>query len=186
MICSFNESDPGCSCGPDDRNPSDSKIVTLSSCSRDLSSHLLSLGLVAKRSKKEQTLVSEVDLILNRAGMFDTTPATIADLTICPRHRYHLTLNWPGSKNERCAYPTQKSSGKKKKGKAVTRRANKTFSEEINRIHSATVPIGSCEYSLIYFCVCLIFNYNFFCLMRSTNNCTLRHLHVCGIQMLLP
>lgn len=159
MICSFSESDPGCSCGPDDRNPSDSKIVTLSSCSRDVSSHLYSLGLVTKRSVEKQTPVSEVELILNRAGMFDTTPGTIADLTICPRHRYQLTFNWQGTKSTSCAYPTHKSSGKK----AKTRRTNKTISEEIHKFHSAVVPIGSCKYScfilcffchMSYFCVC--------------------------------
>lgn len=166
MICSFNESDPGCSCGPDDRNPSDSKIVTLSSCSRDVSSHLHALGIVAKRSKEKQTLVSEIDLILNRAGMFDTTPASIADLTICPGHRYHLTFDWPGSKNKHCAYPTHKRGQKKTRGKQtkskVIRRTNKTFSEEIKRIHRATVPIGSCKYFLFCLCVCLfVFLFHF-------------------------
>ena len=72
MSCSFD--DGKCPCGPDDRNPDDSTVVSLSSCNRDMSHYLKSLGLASKKTRVG--LLSETDIILNRAGKFDIEEAT--------------------------------------------------------------------------------------------------------------
>ena len=109
-----------------------------------MSHYLKSLGLASKKTRVG--LLSETDIILNRAGKFDIEEATKATLTICPCHRANLTINWGRTafKGTHCDYPTH--AGKKALQPSNVRRINKNFSEEIYDMHKQTVPLGSCKY----------------------------------------
>jgi len=50
--------------------------------------------------------VHEVDLILNRAGYFVATENEKISMTIYPRHRKKLTIDWAGRKSNTCSYPS--------------------------------------------------------------------------------
>lgn len=76
--------------------------VTLLSCRKDVSGYLRSLGASGARGQHARVCVSEVDLILNRAGLFVLSDQEIEQMTICSRHRKLLTVNWPGGKAVTC------------------------------------------------------------------------------------
>ena len=135
FTCSFSSSDSTCSLGD-----TGSQIVPLLACNLDMSSHLLSLGVSSGQQRSEDEKISEVDLILNRAGQFVATDEEKISMTICPRHRKKLTSDWAGRKSNTCSYPTHRGAHKSMK---KPRRVNATLSEEIYQIHHATVPIGS-------------------------------------------
>lgn len=126
--CSF--SSPECSCSLEGIG---SQILPLLACKLDMTSHLVSL-LVSSGN------ISEVDLILNRAGNLDATEEAKISMTICPKHRKKLTTDWSGRKSITCSYPTHR--GPRKSMKNV-RRVNAIISAEIYRSHNAKVPIGS-------------------------------------------
>ena len=101
FTCSFSSSDSTCSLGD-----TGSQIVPLLACNLDMSSHLLSLGVSSGQQRSEDEKISEVDLILNRAGQFVATDEEKFSMTICPRHRKKLTSDWAGRKSNTCSYPT--------------------------------------------------------------------------------
>ena len=115
------------------------RICPLLSCTRDIESHLVSLGLGSKRGATGSK-ISEVDLILNRAGKFDVLEDEKSGMTVCPRHRKSLTTDWIGRKRTVCCHPSHKG---QRKGNTQTRRANAKMSQEIFELHNAVVPIGS-------------------------------------------
>ena len=65
---------------------------------KDISSHL--------RSCKFSDPENEVDLVLSRAGIFET-PKDIDDFTNCPTHRSNLGVGWNRSSNSRCSVPKE-------------------------------------------------------------------------------
>ena len=102
MNCSFVDSNRSYPCGPSPMQRYGTKIVPLLSCQQDLKMYLSSLGLPSAPQ------VIEHEMILNQAGMFDTDLQTKNTLTVCPMHRYLLTVKWDGARHSRCAYPTHK------------------------------------------------------------------------------
>ena len=98
MNCSFGS--PDSCCGSFGKN---SSIVPLMKCDEDMSLHFLSLGISSKRGIDSGGKVSEVDVILNRFGVVGRNPA---EMTICPKHRRELTLDWPGRKSTTCSHPS--------------------------------------------------------------------------------
>ena len=127
--CSFASPDSICSLEGTGKT-----IIPLLACKSDMTSHLVSLGVSSRED------VSEVNLILNRAGLFIVTEEEKLPLTICPRHRKILTTDWAGRKCNTCSYPTHRGP---KKGIKKVRRVNATMSAQIYQIHHSTVPIGS-------------------------------------------
>ena len=115
------------------------RICPLLSCTRDIESHLVSLGLGSKRGATGSK-VSEADLILNRAGKFDVPEDEKRGMTVCPRHRKNLTTDWIGRKRVMCCHPSHKG---QRKGNTQTRRVNAKMSQGIFELHNAVVPIGS-------------------------------------------
>ena len=75
--CSF--SSPECSCSLEGIG---SQILPLLACKLDMTSHLVSLGVSSGKRTSQNEHVSEVDLILNRAGNLDATLDTVSDRTI--------------------------------------------------------------------------------------------------------
>ena len=120
----------------------DSLILPLDTCKSDISSYLVSLGISLKRGWRSSGTVTERDLILNRAGRFDINEEAVASMTICPKHRRELTVEWPGRKRFVCGYPLHKGKNKQIRN---PRRVNMTTSHEIFNIHGAVVPAGTCK-----------------------------------------
>ena len=96
---------PHLKCGDakiEDRN---AVSVPLLSCTKDVTSYLRSLGVSGSRGRQAHAKVTELDLILNRASLLVINDEDIKKMTICPRHRKHLTVNGPGGKAVSCYYP---------------------------------------------------------------------------------
>ena len=66
MNCSFGSEDSVC--GPFGEN---SKFLLLVKCEEDMTSHLISFGVISKRGRRSIPTLSESNLILNRAGLSD-------------------------------------------------------------------------------------------------------------------
>lgn len=135
MSCSFGKNESVCG-----SYKQYSAIIPLSKCERDITNYLKTLGVSFKRSIDDETRVSEKDLILNRYGMFGVDKVTVEEMTICPKHRVELTLEWPGGKRKTCSFPSHK--GQRKQLKSY-RRVNASMSAEIFSRHGVSVPIGS-------------------------------------------
>ena len=99
FTCSFSSSDSACSL-----EDTGSQILPLLACTLDMSSHLLSLGVSLGQQRSEDEKISEVDLVLNRAGKFVATDDEKILMTICPAHRKKLTTDWAGRKSNTCSY----------------------------------------------------------------------------------
>ena len=114
--------------------------VPLESCNIDMTSHLLSLGISSKHGWRNESSLSEKELILNRAGYFDLPNERAALMVICPKHRRKLTVDWSGRKSTSCCYPMHK--GRRKQLKSQ-QRVNFMMSKEIFTLHKVVVPVGS-------------------------------------------
>lgn len=110
------------------------RIIPLVTCNRDMTLLLQSIGVSGPNA------VTEVDLIMNRAGYFTVSPEEKSAMIVCPKHRRSLTSDWAGHKINKCAYPFHK--GQKRK-LPKPRRVNAVMSEEIYHKHKIVVPIGS-------------------------------------------
>ena len=107
MDCSFvRENSPCGSVG------TESLVLPVDSCKLDVTSYLVSLGISLKRGWRSSGTITERDLILNRAGHFDLNEEAVASMTICPKHRRELTVEWPGRKRLVCGYPIHKGKNK--------------------------------------------------------------------------
>ena len=138
MDCSFRSEETPCSL-----DGIGSVIIPLLACKRDITSHLVSLGISSKRGQG-RTEISESQLILNRAGLI-VTEEEIETLTICPKHRKDLTIDWSGQKRNICCYPTHQV---QKKQIANPRRVNTVMSAEIFAAFNVVVPIGAGKFSV--------------------------------------
>ena len=81
MECSFKNADSICGVFE-----SDSRLLPLNACKSDIKSHLVVLGISGKRGWRSDSSITERELILNRAGLFDLDEEYIGTLTICPKH----------------------------------------------------------------------------------------------------
>ena len=132
--CSFGWEDSAV-CGPFGAN---STILSLVKCEEDMTSHLISLSVSSKRGRRSVPTLSESNLILNRTGLFGLGLQRTGEMTICPKHRQELTVDWAGRKSSTCSYPSHR--GPRKQMKNV-RRIN--ISEEVFARYQISVPIGS-------------------------------------------
>ena len=140
LTCSFSSPDSTCTL-----EGTGSQIVPLLACRLDVTPHLLSLGVSSGQQRSQALTISEVDLILNRAGHFVVTNDEKMSMIICPKHRKKLTTDWAGRKSTTCSYPTHQGPGKSIK---MPRCVNQTMSGEIFQIHHTVVPIGSGKFKL--------------------------------------
>ena len=102
-------------------------ILPLDACKEDITRHLLGLGVSSKRGWRSEGIeVAEKELILNRAGHFDLSQDRVAAMTICPKHRRDLTVDWRGRKSSTCCYSSHKGQRKQVKD---PRRANYALSQ---------------------------------------------------------
>ena len=146
-ICSFGSNQDSI-CGSFGNNFT---ILPVTKCEEDMSSHLISLGVSWKRGRRStEAKISELDLILNRAGFFGLEANAVAAMTICPKHRRELTLDWPGRKSTTCSHPYHQ--GLRKQMKTV-RRVNASMSAEIFALHKVSVPVGSGKLNFKILCI---------------------------------
>ena len=126
LSCSFASfSDHKCDISP--RYPGIKEYFPVTSCTKDVRSHL-------RQVKVSQTTVStEKDLILARVGLFSDDGAT---RTICPRHRAELGLMWRTSR--KCAHPLHGARKNKPE-----RRAGLDMSKYIMEKWNVLVPVGA-------------------------------------------
>ena len=129
VSCSFHSEDSPC-----DQVGIGNTIIPLPAFTRDVKPLLKTIGASGR------TVVSEDDLILNRAGYFRVTPEQKAAMTVCPKHRNSLTKDWVGRKTNKCAYPSYEGPQKKLPN---PRRVTTTMSIKIYDLHGKVVPIGS-------------------------------------------
>lgn len=109
------------------RYPGVTEFFPLTSCKKDIRSHL-------RMVKVSQTnILTEKDLILARSAHFDEDGDT---MTICPRHRAELGMFWRPRKQ--CVHPLHGD----RKGKPE-RGANLQMSKEIMAKWSAFIPVGA-------------------------------------------
>ena len=132
MNCSFGSEYSVC--GPFGAN---STILPLVKCEENMTSHLISLS--SKRGRRGIPTLSESNLILNRAGLFGLGLQRTGEMTICPKHRRELTVDWAGRKSSTCSYPSHR--GPRKQMQNV-RRINVSISEEVFARYQISVPVG--------------------------------------------
>ena len=117
---------------------SSTNVLTLDACKEDVTPHSLGLGVSSMRAWRSEGIeVNEKELILNRAEHFDLSQDRVATMTICPKYRRDLTVDWRGRKSSTCCYPSHK--GQRKQGKDP-RRVNYAVSKEIFALHNAVNP----------------------------------------------
>ena len=105
----------------DRRKVINTEIIPLIRCTRDVSGYLRTLEASASGKKA----VTEVKLMINRAGLLICTREEIDKITVCPRDRDYLTTNWPGGKAVRCCYPFHEEKNPRRGGSSrFIRRVN--------------------------------------------------------------
>ena len=145
MFCSLSAHSPHSKCGGTKVEDHNATSVPLLSCNKDISCYLRSLGVSGTRGRAYVD-VTELDLILNRAGLLVINDEDIKKMTICPRHRKYLTVNWPGGKAVSCRYPLHQKRQSRTICSGKVRRMTKQVSEEIYWMYDTVVPIGEGKY----------------------------------------
>ena len=134
MNCPFSTEESSCS-----ESGVRSTIFPLLACKRDMTSHLVSLGISGKRGRGE----ANSELIINRAGRIGILREDDKEaLTIRLKHRKQLTTDWPGRKNYICSYPAHQ---RLKKLLSLPRRVNAKIPTEIFVEFKEILPIGAGE-----------------------------------------
>ena len=67
-------------CGDSKSNASD--VVSLSTCTKSVHHHLLQHGLSSSKDWGKSSNITEYELILNRAGMFDVSPSACQEMKL--------------------------------------------------------------------------------------------------------
>ena len=144
MSCSFSSSDS--TCGPTVYAPEDPSIIPLRACRKDLSGYLTNLGVSGCRGLGSRNIPAEYDsmieIILNRAGIYNLSRDDMEKMAICPKHRYDFSTHFQ-KLPPRCSYPIHRG---EKKSLKNPRRVNKV-SEETYSLFHVKVPIASGMYN---------------------------------------
>ena len=98
--------------------------------------------------------MTEVELTLARAGLFDLGGNKVKEVNICPRHRNNLGRYWQPPRT--CQYPEHTGKVKRVDGDKVI---NLKTSREIYTLHGETAQVGSRE---LLKCFYSIFKYGLF------------------------
>ena len=111
-----------------------SEVWKLSDCQVDISNHLASCGL--SRSK-----LTESELILARAGLFNLSSEQENAMTICASHRFKLGRFWRPLRS--CQYPDHTGPTRHCKSRHVF---NVQLCQEVRTLFGRLVLIGSRKY----------------------------------------
>ena len=119
-------------CGP---NRGEKDIIFLHDCTHDISNHLRTCHL------SREPYVTEVNLILARAGLFDLGASKINEMTVCPKHRNNLGRYWQPPRT--CQYPEHTGKLKKVDDGSVI---NFKTAKEILSLFGERTQVGSRKY----------------------------------------
>ena len=108
-----------------------SGLFCLSECNEDIQNHLASLHLSRSR-------LTERDVILARAGMFELDETVIENMKICAKHRHILGKCWRPS--TACLYPAHQGGPGKRSSKS-----RYSVSLDMSIMYGILVPVGSGE-----------------------------------------
>ena len=123
-------------CGP---NRGEGKIIFLHECVHEMSNHL-------RRCHLSRENVTEIDLILARAGLFDLSASKVKQMTVCPKHRNNLGRYWQSPRT--CQYLEHAGKFKKIEEGIVI---NLKTSKETYTLFGETAQVGSRKYKICYF-----------------------------------
>lgn len=118
-------------CGP---NRGEEDVVSLRECLHDISNHLRNCHLSREN-------VTEVTLILARAGLFDLGGSKVKDMTVCPKHRNNLGRYWQSPRT--CQYPEHTGKLKKVEDGNVI---NFKTAKEVLTLFGEKIQVGSRKY----------------------------------------
>ncbi len=121
------------------------EVVKLSKCLDTITAHL-------EKNHLSRSGLSEAELILARAGHFDTTGEQVEKMLICPQHRHNLGRFWRAPRS--CQYPSH--TGPRKKQCNDRHVISVNTAKEIQSVCKVTVGIGSRKTSC---CLKFIFLY---------------------------
>ncbi|KAK2557082.1 hypothetical protein P5673_020961 [Acropora cervicornis] len=105
----------------------------LNDCQRDITGHLEMLKM------RGDDVLSEKELILLRAGIFEGTPDI--NFRVCPKHQDSFGIKWRGRKKN-CQVPEGVTSHRLRKHTG-DRTISKKLSEEIFNRTGSLIPVGS-------------------------------------------
>lgn len=133
MSCSFKVY--GGECGLDFRSRKAENVIPLLSCCKDIANH--------KKSLNFSGVETEVDLILSRCGIFQSTSAK-HEMTICPSHRSRLGIGWRRARKSCCMPPSISKHAKDSRyGPLAKRGISLLQSRKIFEMTNHLVPVGS-------------------------------------------
>lgn len=113
------------------------EVWNLVDCVDNISGHLISCNL----SKSE---LSESQLILARAGLFDVTQDQQQPMLICASHRFKLGRYWRPLRS--CQYPAHEGRVRNCKSRHAF---NVQLSKEVQKLYGQTIYIGSRKYIVL-------------------------------------
>ncbi|XP_071150629.1 uncharacterized protein [Mytilus edulis] len=124
------------SCGLHPRHPKDTTTVKLSSCNKDIKTHLQNLklavgGRCGGLDTHNSEITTEADLLCRSVALFTTNTS----LTVCPFYRYTLGLDYRQGKT--CLHPDHEGKGKTFRGLSSFQ------SQRILEEYSLFIPVGS-------------------------------------------
>ncbi|CAG2189331.1 unnamed protein product [Mytilus edulis] len=130
------------SCGLHPRHPKDTTTVKLSSCNKDIKTHLQNLklavgGRCGGLDTHNSEITTEADLLCRSVALFTTNTS----LTVCPFHRYTLGLDYRQGKT--CLHPDHEGKGKTFRGLSSFQ------SQRILEEYSLFIPVGSGRFNIM-------------------------------------
>lgn len=114
----------------------------LSSCQRDISSHLRTLQI-----SQCPGIRHEWQLILARAGQFNDLTSCPSTYTICPKHRDNLGIRWRQSRL--CKYPEHPTKSRCKPSRGIDLATSRALWEKFQIL----VPVGSGRFYTLWRCL---------------------------------
>ena len=112
-----------------------SGLFPLPECTDSIESHLSLIHLSREN-------ITEGELILARAGIFDLDESVVAQMVVCAKHRHTYGKFW--RPRTACQYPVLKGrSGKNQKGAKRRYSVSLEMSKAIYRMHSVLVQVES-------------------------------------------
>lgn len=112
-----------------------SGLFPLPECTDSIESHLSLIHLSREN-------ITEGELILARAGLFDLDESVVAQMVVCAKHRHTYGKFW--RPRTACQYPVHKGrSGKNQKGAKSRYSVSLEMSKAIYRMHGVLVQVGS-------------------------------------------
>ena len=118
-----------------------SGFFNLLHCTESIESHLASVHL-------SRETITEGELILARAGLFDLEQTVVEQMSVCAKHRHTLGKFW--RPRTACQYPAhQGRPGRSQKGAKSRYSVTLEMSKAIHQMYGVLVQIGSGAYIIV-------------------------------------